>query len=72
MFIRILKLDDDCLLVGMTRKNGSQVWVSKDLLEKIDHLAEKMGYRSREEFVESAIRRLIDRYLILTVNKGKN
>jgi len=56
----------------MTRRNGSQVWISKDLLEKIDLLAEKMGYRSREEFVESAVRRLIDKYLILTVKKGKN
>jgi len=58
-------------MIGMTRKNGCQVWISRDLIEKIDHLAKKMGYRSREEFVESAIRRLIDRCLILTVNKGQ-
>jgi len=57
--------------MNMKGKSREPVWISKDLLEEIDAVAGKLGFRSREEFVEAAVRRLIDRYVVLGV-KRKN
>jgi metal-responsive CopG/Arc/MetJ family transcriptional regulator len=40
-----------------------------ELLEKVDELLEVLGLLSREAFVEAAVRRLIDHYLILAPSK---
>ncbi|RJS90418.1 hypothetical protein DRO56_02365 [Candidatus Bathyarchaeota archaeon] len=48
-------------------KSREPIEISKELLKKIDDIAEKLGYTSREEFIETAIRRLIDKYLILGI-----
>jgi len=48
-------------------KSREPIEISKELLKKIDDIAEKLGYTSREEFIEAAIRRLIDKYLILGI-----
>lgn len=38
-----------------------------ELVDRIDEVLEDLGFRSREEFVVAAVRRLIDRYMPLTV-----
>ena len=40
--------------------------IPPELLGKIDELVDLFGFGSREAFVEAALRRLIDHYLILT------
>ena len=55
----------------MKDENQEPVWISRRLLEEIDAVAGKLGFKSRDEFVEVAVRRLIDRYVILGV-KRKN
>jgi metal-responsive CopG/Arc/MetJ family transcriptional regulator len=36
-----------------------------ELAERLDEVVELLGFRSRERFAEAAIRRLLDRYVIL-------
>ena len=36
-----------------------------ELADKMDNVVKLMGFRSREMFAELAIRRLLDRYVIL-------
>ena len=45
------------------------VRISRDLLEEVDRVAVAAGFRSREEFVEAAVRRLLDMYIVLSVEK---
>ncbi|MBS7654844.1 ribbon-helix-helix protein, CopG family [Candidatus Bathyarchaeota archaeon] len=37
------------------------VTMPKDLIDEVDMLTELMGYNKREKFIESAIRRLVDK-----------
>lgn len=39
-----------------------RIKITKELAEEIDALVELVGFESRERFVESAIRRLINQY----------
>ena len=48
------------------QKAEGWVKIPPELLGKIDELVEKLDFRSREGFVEAAVRRLIDHYVILT------
>jgi metal-responsive CopG/Arc/MetJ family transcriptional regulator len=36
-----------------------------ELVEKVDGIMDLLGFESREEFVEAAVRRLLDRYTVL-------
>jgi len=36
-----------------------------ELVGKVDGIMDLLGFRSREEFVEAAVRRLLDRYTVL-------
>jgi len=40
----------------------STVKVPKDLIDEIDKMMDKLGYRSRSEFVKDAIRSLLRQY----------
>lgn len=45
-------MEEEALLIKFPRK----------LLDEIDRLTELMGYETREKFVESAVRRLVNQY----------
>lgn len=47
------------------------VTMPKDLIDEVDMLTELMGYNKREKFIESAIRRLVDKYSIALNSKSK-
>lgn len=49
----------------MGQKRKECVKVPLELLEEVDELLELLGLGGREAFVEAAVRRLIDHYLIL-------
>ena len=49
----------------MSSKNEVEVRVSKELINKINNLLKLVGYRSKEEYVEAAIRRLLTHHLNL-------
>ncbi|MEM2431591.1 MAG: hypothetical protein QXX94_06525 [Candidatus Bathyarchaeia archaeon] len=40
--------------------------IPREIIEEIDKLMEIMGFERREQFIEVAIKRLIDRYKRLT------
>ena len=47
-----------------SRKEETSIKITKELADLIDQLIRegKMGYRSRQEFCNDAIRRLVDHY----------
>jgi metal-responsive CopG/Arc/MetJ family transcriptional regulator len=46
-------MDEEVLLIKIPRK----------LLAEVDRLTELMGYETREKFIESAVRRLVNQYM---------
>ncbi|MBS7633923.1 hypothetical protein KEJ34_00240 [Candidatus Bathyarchaeota archaeon] len=46
-------MDEEVLLIKIPR----------ELLDEVDRLTELMGYETREKFVESAVRRLVNQYM---------
>ena len=44
-----------------------RVDLSVELVERVDEVLGLFGFRSREEFVEAAVRRLLDRCRVLAV-----
>ena len=51
------------------KKEKGHVKIPSELLKQIDELIETLDLKSREAFVEAAVRRLIDRYRILRAAK---
>ena len=47
-----------------------EVALPSDLVKRMDELIELLGFRSREEFVSAAVRRLVDQYTAIAV-KGR-
>jgi len=47
------------------------VKISPELLKKVDELVEQLDFTSREAFVEAALRRLIDHYVIIARKLNK-
>lgn len=43
-----------------------EITIPLNLLERIDKVKTLLGYRSLEEFMEAAVRRLLDQYTVLT------
>jgi metal-responsive CopG/Arc/MetJ family transcriptional regulator len=37
--------------------------IPRELLAEVDRLTELMGYETREKFIESAVRRLVNQYM---------
>jgi metal-responsive CopG/Arc/MetJ family transcriptional regulator len=46
-------MDEEVLLIKIPR----------ELLAEVDRLTELMGYETREKFIESAVRRLVNQYM---------
>lgn len=48
-------------------KEKLEISFDEDLIQRIDELLDLLGFGSREEFVVSAVRRLVARYRSLSV-----
>ena len=44
-----------------------EIALPAEMVDRIDEILEVLGFRSREEFVVAAVRRLLDRYISLVV-----
>jgi metal-responsive CopG/Arc/MetJ family transcriptional regulator len=42
-----------------------EVMLSPELAERIDWIVDLLGFESREKFVEAAVRRLVDQYMLI-------
>jgi metal-responsive CopG/Arc/MetJ family transcriptional regulator len=42
-----------------------KVMLPPELVERIDWIVDLLGFESREKFVEAAVRRLVDQYLLI-------
>ena len=49
-----------------------EVALPADLVDKIDEILEAMGFRSREELVIAAVRRLVDRYKSMALMEARS
>jgi len=47
-----------------------EISLPAELVERIDKICKLLGFRSREEVVVVAVRRLVDRYKVLAVRIG--
>ena len=53
-------------------KTEMEVALPADLVDKIDEILEAMGFRSREELVIAAVRRLVDRYKSMALMEARS
>ena len=42
-----------------------KVMLPPELVERIDYIVDLLGFESREKFVEAAVRRLVDQYMLI-------
>ena len=59
------------LLVKAMGQERECVKIPSELLGKVDELVAQLDFKSREVFVEAAVRRFIDFYLVLTPKTRK-
>ena len=53
-------------------KIGMEVALPAELVDRIDEILEAMGFRTREELVIAAVRRLVDKYTSMALMEAQS